>query len=66
MRQEAGGGFHVLVKSTVLDWAVKHAGAPETVWLDIRSRADDPDLHIDLLLVNKTATRLPEVSATLF
>ena len=42
-------------------WAVKHAGAPEEVWLDIKSEEDSEMLQYDVIWVNKTPTRLPEV-----
>ena len=44
-------------------WAVREAGAPEEVWLDIRSDADSDVLHYSVIWVNKTATRLPEVGS---
>eukprot|EP00884_Botryococcus_braunii_P018962 jgi/Botrbrau1/574/Bobra.0010s0040.1 len=60
VKKDNGSSFHVLVKSEVLPWAVKHVGAPQAVWLDIRSKENDRDLYIDVILANKTATRLPE------
>ena len=42
-------------------WAVKHAGAPEEVWLDIKSEEDSEIMQYDVIWVNKTPTRLPEV-----
>ena len=55
------GGFHVVVRSTMPEWAVEEAGAPAEVWLDIRSRNASDELAYDVIWVNKTATRLPEV-----
>jgi hypothetical protein len=42
-------------------WAVQEAGAPAEVWLDIQAPEDTDSLLLDVIWVNKTATRLPEV-----
>ena len=55
------GGFHVVVRSTLPEWAVADAGAPAEVWLDMRSGSGSEELAYDVIWVNKTATRLPEV-----
>lgn len=49
------------MRSTLPQWALQEAGAPAEVWLDIQSAADRDDLTYDVIWVNKTATRLPEV-----
>ena len=58
---QGNGSFHIYARCTMPDWAVKHAGAPEEVWLDIRSEEDSEMLRYDVIWVNKTPTRLPEV-----
>ncbi len=58
---QGNGTLHVVVRSTLPQWAVQEAGAPAEVWLDIQSAADSDDLTYDVIWVNKTATRLPEV-----
>jgi len=50
-----------MVRTTLPQWAVAQAGAPVEVWLDIQSAADSDHLTYDVIWVNKTATRLPEV-----
>lgn len=55
------GSFHVYAKCSLPAPAVRHAGAPKEVWLDIRSDADSNTLHYDVIWISKTATRLPEV-----
>lgn len=60
---QGNGTFHVYARCSMPRWAVREAGAPEEVWLDIRSDADSDVLNYDVIWVNKTATRLPEVSA---
>ena len=59
---QGNGSFHVYARCSMPRWAVRDAGAPKEVWLDIRSDADSDVLHYDVIWVNKTATRLPEVS----
>lgn len=49
------------MRSTLPEWAVEEAGAPAEVWLDIRSSNGSDELAYDIIWVNKTATRLPEV-----
>ena len=65
MHVQEDGGFHVVVRSRMAAWAVTEAGAPKEVWLDIRSIQGSDELQYDVIWVNKTATRLPEVHATL-
>lgn len=55
------GGFRVVVRSTMPNWAVADAGAPAEVWLDMRSAPGSDELEYDVVWANKTATRLPEV-----
>ena len=43
-------------------WAVEEAGAPAEVWVDIQAPEDADSLYLDVIWVNKTATRLPEVT----
>jgi len=63
---QGDGSFHVHAKCSLPRWAVKEAGAPEEVWLDIQSEADSDVLKYDVIWVNKTATRLPEVALPSF
>ena len=61
--QDANGGFSVVaVTSLPLD-LVQGYGAPAQVWYNISSPGNDSRLLMDILWVNKTATRLPEVHA---
>ena len=60
MLQE-GGTFKALLKGSMPSWAVQEAGAPAEVWLDLQAPEDADSLYIDVIWVNKTATRLPEV-----
>ena len=55
------GSFHIHARCSMPRWAVREAGAPKEVWLDIQSDADSDVLKYDVIWVNKTATRLPEV-----
>ena len=50
----------VAVTSLPLD-LVQGYGAPAQVWYNITSPGNDSRLLMDILWVNKTATRLPEV-----
>ena len=59
MQDEAG--FKALLKGSMPGWAVREAGAPAEVWLDIQAPEDTDSLVLDVIWVNKTATRLPEV-----
>ncbi len=59
---QGGSSFRILVRSTLPDWAVRDAGAPAEVWLDIQSAASSDALTYHVIWVNKTATRLPEVN----
>ena len=56
-----GSGFKALLKGSMPAWAVQEAGAPAEVWLDIQAPEDTDSLLLDVIWVNKTATRLPEV-----
>jgi hypothetical protein len=58
---QENGSLHLVARSTLPRWAVREAGAPAEVWLDIQSAAGSDDLSYDVIWVNKTATRLPEV-----
>ncbi len=59
--QEALGSFEVVVVTTMPQEQVQYYGAPAQVWYNIRSPGEDDALLVDILWVNKTATRLPEV-----
>ncbi|DBA83693.1 TPA: hypothetical protein ACH3X1_006235 [Trebouxia sp. C0004] len=59
-KQQGGGGFKALLKGSMPAWAVQEAGAPAEVWLDIQAPEDTDSLLLDVIWVNKTATRLPE------
>ena len=50
------------MKGSMPSWAVQEAGAPAEVWVDIQAPEDSDSLYLDVIWVNKTATRLPEVS----
>ena len=63
--QEALGSFEVVVVTTMPQELVQYYGAPAQVWYNIRSPGEDDTLLMDILWVNKTATRLPEVSISL-
>lgn len=52
---------HTPLQATFPAAVVSLAGAPQALWTEIRSPANSPDLHIDVVWENKTATRLPEV-----
>ena len=58
---QVGKGFKALLKGSMPAWAVQEAGAPSEVWLDIQAPEDTDSLLLDVIWVNKTATRLPEV-----
>jgi hypothetical protein len=51
---------HVLLELPT--WTVVDAGAPRKIWLELESRAEDPRLFVNVVWINKTPTRLPEVS----
>ena len=59
--QQEEHAFKVLIKGSMPEWAVAEAGAPSEVWLDIQAPEDTDSLYLDVVWVNKTATRLPEV-----
>lgn len=61
---QEGNGFKALMKGSMPSWAVQEAGAPAEVWVDIQAPEDADSLYLDVIWVNKTATRLPEVSHT--
>ena len=58
---QEGSSFKALLKGSMPAWAIEEAGAPAEVWLDIQSPEDTDSLLLDVIWVNKTATRLPEV-----
>ncbi len=62
--QEALGSFEVVVVTSMPEEQVQYYGAPAQVWYNIRSPGEDDRLLMDILWVNKTATRLPEVSTS--
>ena len=62
---QVGKGFKALLKGSMPAWAVQEAGAPAEVWLDIQAPEDTDSLLLDVIWVNKTATRLPEVRTSL-
>jgi hypothetical protein len=56
-------GFHIVSKMIFEDESlVTDAGAPVAVYLEIISNDSSDDLFIDVILENKTATRLPEAA----
>ena len=55
----------MVVVTTMPQEQVQFYGTPAQVWYNIRSPGEDDTLLVDILWVNKTATRLPEVSALL-
>ncbi len=59
--QESPGSFEVVVQAAMPADLVANAGAPAEIWYHIQSPASDDRLFFDVLWVNKTATRLPEV-----
>lgn len=59
--QSPPGSFRVLVRASMPLELAHSTGGPVEVWLDIASPAGDDRLLYDVLWVNKTATRLPEV-----
>ncbi|CAL5218578.1 g272 [Coccomyxa viridis] len=59
-KKEALGSFEVVVVTTMPQELVQYYGAPAQVWYNIRSPGEDDTLLMDILWVNKTATRLPE------
>jgi hypothetical protein len=60
-RLQGNDSFRIISRASLPDWAVRDAGAPAEVWLDIKSASDSAVLSYDVFWVNKTATRLPEV-----
>ena len=59
--QSSPGSFRILVRASMPLRLAEAAGGPTEVWLDIASQTGDDRLLYDVLWVNKTATRLPEV-----
>jgi hypothetical protein len=60
---DSSGGFHIVAQSSFEDEnLLLDAGAPASVFLEITSPAGSTDLFIDVILENKTATRLPEAT----
>ncbi len=54
-------GLHVLLKQSLPQWSVREAGAPRELWTEIVSPPYSDNLFYDVIWVNKTPTRLPEV-----
>ena len=52
----------MVVVTTMPQEQVQFYGAPAQVWYTLRSAGEDDALLMDILWVNKTATRLPEVT----
>ena len=59
--QDAEGSFHVVVVANSEQEQVEYYGAPAQVWYSFTSPGEDDRLLMEILWVNKTATRLPEV-----
>ena len=59
--QDAQGSFHVVVVAKSEQEQVQYYGAPAQVWYSFTSPGEDDRLLMEVLWVNKTATRLPEV-----
>ena len=59
--QDAEGSFQVVVVAASEQEQVQYYGAPEEVWYSFTSPGEDDRLLMEILWVNKTATRLPEV-----
>jgi len=64
IRQETGeDSFQIVAQSYFKDKSlVNEAGAPAAVYLEITSPANSNELFIDVIMENKTATRLPEAT----
>ena len=54
-------GLHVLLKQSLPARLVRDAGAPAELWTEIISPPYSDNLFYDVIWVNKTPTRLPEV-----
>lgn len=63
--QESAGSFEVVVVASMPQEQVQYYGAPAQIWYNIRSPGEGKRLLMDVLWVNKTATRLPEVLSCL-
>ena len=59
-RQTAEEGLRVVVRARFPAAAVQEAGAPQGLWIEVRSPAGSDDLLVDVGWEAKTATRLPE------
>ena len=64
-KQESEGSFEVISVSTLPKELVTSMGAPAQIWQWFKSPSADDRLFYNVLWVNKTATRMPEVSASL-
>jgi hypothetical protein len=62
--QDAKGGFSLVALASLPADLVQGYGAPAQVRYNISSPGNDSRLLMDILWVNKTATRLPEVRFT--
>jgi hypothetical protein len=60
--QDSEGSFEVISLSTLPQDLVTNVGAPAQIWQWFKSPADDDRLFYNVLWVNKTATRMPEVT----
>ena len=58
--EDDSNSLHVVLEAAFDKGLVRHAGAPAAVYYEITSPSDSDDLFIDVILENKTATRLPE------
>ena len=54
----------MLLKQSLPEWAVREAGAPQELWTEIVSPPYSDNLFYDVVWVDKTPTRLPEVRST--
>ena len=62
--QDSEGSFEVISLSTLPQDLVTNVGAPAQIWQWFKSPADDDRLFYNVLWVNKTATRMPEVGSS--
>ena len=51
----------MLLKQSLPEWTVREAGAPKELWTEIISPPYSDNLFYDVIWVDKTPTRLPEV-----
>jgi hypothetical protein len=61
LRQGPQDSFRVLARASLPSALHELAGSPAEVWLEVASPPGDVRLLLDIVWVNKTATRLPEV-----